>query len=540
MLSDTGFFARNVLGMDTDRGANGVPEGEEGRGGIRNSGKHQQMVAFVDDFSIKHKVLLAPRKSYKSSLVEALIGRVILSRPNWCILLLMHDYEMACQRITVIRDMLREHPVVRELYGDIKGPLWRKSEWTTNLRTDNTLLDPQIRVASPRKMKTGGHYHLLVVDDPIEIDDVVTPEAVDKAVTQFKFMEGLRARDAISMLVCTPYEIGDVAHFAMSLPTWQKLILPVENDVINLPDGRPALEGESGWPHLTNDRLAEHLALGFDYFMSQFKLRITKGMHRPFKREQFVPVKWKPEYADLTGYMLTDVSTSEKGSSNLNVLAYIGLDDKLRLHILDLQIGHWPIGDFCDRYLAMLARWSSKISHGCEIFEVAPANNGYKAMLAMKAQERKQRLTITMVPRGTGDLSKDQRILCLQPRFQNREVFVLDSISRTWLNESKIEMLWDPEGHVDPETGQRLPGGELVDQFIHFQPGASRQLKKDIPDAIANIDSLDKATGNRICIWRRPLRDRMPDNIVRPKSTNPAAGVASRFYQKAVSRIRTT
>lgn len=544
VLNDTGALARNVLGMDTDRGADGVPEGEVGKGGIRNSGKHQQMVRFLDDFDTKEGVMVCPRKTYKSSLVEAHIARLILSRPNWCILLLMHDYEMACQRITVIRNLLQEHPIIRKLYGDISGkPLgrpWRKSEYTTALRTDNSLLDPQVKAASPKKMPTGGHYHVILIDDPIDFTDVTTPEAIDRAVNAFRFTTGLRAAGGIRRVVATPYAIGDVVDTALQLPGWKKLVLPVENDVVKREDGSVGLEGESGWPHLSNAALQLQLNMGFDYFMSQFKLRIVRGLHQPFQREQFTPLKWKKEHADLTGFLLTDVSTSERVAGCLNVLCYVGLDERNRLHILDLEVGHWPIGDFCDRYLSMLARWQARVTHTHEVLEAGSTNNGYKAMIAMRAKERGQRINIVTVSRGTADLSKEQRIMCLQPRFQGREVFVMDTVPTTWVDETGPKLLWDPEGYIDLETGRRLPAGELVDQFVRFQQGASRNQKKDIPDAIAQIDELDRTTGNRVCQWRRPLRARMPDHIVRGRSNAPTSGVASRFYARAVGKIRTT
>lgn len=95
MLTDTGFFCRNVLGMHTDRDDKGNATSDIGKGGVRDWGPHQEFIQFIDDDSIKESVILAPRFSYKSSMVQGFILRKILAHPNIAILLYMHDLDLA-------------------------------------------------------------------------------------------------------------------------------------------------------------------------------------------------------------------------------------------------------------------------------------------------------------------------------------------------------------------------------------------------------------------------------------------------------------
>ena len=152
MLTDTGFFCRNVLGMDTDRDPNGNPIGEPGEGGVRDSGPHKELCAFLDDDSNKNSVIWAPRASYKSSIVLGFILRKILAHPNISILMFMHETIMAKERCAKMRDILTSNPIIKHFFGDVKGPKWTADSFTTSLRTDGTLQSPTLWVASPQKI----------------------------------------------------------------------------------------------------------------------------------------------------------------------------------------------------------------------------------------------------------------------------------------------------------------------------------------------------------------------------------------------------
>jgi hypothetical protein len=535
LMSDTGFFARKILGMDTDRGVDGVARGPVGKGGIRDYGKHQEMIDFLDDFSTKLKVLLAPRKSYKSSIVEALVLRVLLAKPNWCILLMMHDFDLAKQRVQTMRELLVENEIIQHFFGDPKSKPWRSDEFTTAYRTDRTLLDPSLKACSPGKMPTGGHYHLILLDDIVDFNKTVTPAAIQRSVDAARFVMGLRARDSVVVDVGTPYAEMDVHDFLRQRPRWKSLVLPVEQDPVEQNDGTLAVEGDSGWDHLDNEFLQEHLDMGYSYYMSQFRLKVVGGIHQTFKRAQFTPTKWRKEFEDLTGFLLCDVSTTENVENALNVIAYVGLDSQHRIYLLDMHIGRFAVHEFCDRWLSMKARWSAKVNHSCELMEVNATNNTYRVILAQKSKEQNIRLNIRSITRGNHDLAKKARISRLEPCFQAHEFFVCnDTVPKTWLNDGRIETMWDPEGYEDPDSGELLPAGELVSQFVRFP---SHPLK-DIPDAIADILTLDKQTQQRVCFWKKPLHkvDReatMRKSVAkRPGSRRASTGVRSRFYQR--------
>lgn len=240
---------------------------------------------------------------------------------------------------------------------------------------------------------------------------------------------------------------------------------------------------------------------------------------------------------DLTGYLLTDVAqgtaigavSKEKGKNALNVLMYVGVDERNRVYILDCEVGRWEMLEFCDRYLNMLDRWSAKVNHRVELWEQVNSNTAYASFINLKARERGRRATFAWQRRNSSEKNKDDRILATQVRFQAREVFVVNTVPRTWVSDGEVRSLWEPEGHVDLLKGAKLPSGDLVEQFVRFP----NHPLKDIPDAFALIDSYDVETHQRICFWMRPSRLAVSDEQRRTVTSSEVRGGSSqRFYER--------
>lgn len=541
MLTDTGFFCRNVLGMHTDRDDKGNATSGIGKGGVRDWGPHQEFIQFIDDDSIKESVILAPRFSYKSSMVQGFILRKILAHPNIAILLYMHDLDLAKERCQKIRDILTENPIIRELFPDIRGPKWAQAEFVTSLRNNPSVMSPTLSVASPEKARTGGRYNIVLFDDIVSETNYLTELGRKKAIRTMEMALNLRAKGTRLIDVGTPYHPGDAHHWAMDAG-WKRLThLDVGFNLVVKPDGTLGLEGEGRWPHLTKEFLSDPLARGmtFPTFMSQFLLQVVSGFNEAFQRHQFQPEKWKEQHRELTGYLLTDIAPSGSQKGDFNVLCYVGMDERNRCYILDLEIGHWKMYEFCERYIAMLARWSSKLTHRCEVMEDSLNRHSYEQHLHMRGKERGVRVNIETQKRNQHERDKDGRIAGLQYRFQAREVFVMDTVPRAWNTGTEVRELWNPEGYHDQSTGAWLPGGDLVEWFVRFP----NHLKKDVPDTLALVDARDRKTQTPICYHIRPSHARVKDAVVRKSvgdsrrtSGSMGRGSATRFYERYARR----
>jgi hypothetical protein len=373
-LTDTGFFARRVLGMDTDRTGNNATVENVGKGGVRDYGPHAEMVRFLDDTSCRTGALWAPRYSYKSSAVKAFITRMVLAYPDISILLIMHDQTDAEERSAQIRDSLLDNETIKEMFDgqSLQGPVWQRGRWTTSLRTDKTIQQPTLSVASPKKPKTGGRFNLIIFDDLVSETSYLTEAGRKEGIRCVEKSLNLRARDTRYLLVGTPYHPEDANHWVIDQGWKACTHLDVGCHLVVKDDGTLGLEGDARWPNLSKEFLSTYLEDGMTYelFMSQFKLKVVTGLTQAFQRTHFKPGVWRTaDHQDLTGYLLTDVAPSGSPKGDFNVLMYVGIDEREHVKILDLELGFWKMHEFCTRYLRMLHRWQSKVTHRAELWE---------------------------------------------------------------------------------------------------------------------------------------------------------------------------
>jgi len=544
-LTDTGFFARHVLGMDTDRDENGNATCDIGKGGIRDHGPHQEMIRFFDMPQPARKVFWAPRYSYKSSAVMAFIERTVLANPNIAILLVMHSYEKAIERSAIIRNQLLTNPIIRAMWPNLKGPVWKKNAWTTRLRSDHTINEPQLTVASPQKPVTGGRFNLIIFDDIVDELKFRSQAVRQQAINCVETSLLLEARGTRCLLIGTPYHEADANHWVIDAG-WDKCIhLDAGVEIFTNDDGKLDVTGEARWPNLPIEFLREKLRGGmrFETFTSQFLLKVVSGKTQPFQRHHFQPAKWDPyRHASLTGYLLTDVAPSGSVKGDFNVLCYIGVDERNHVYILDLELGSWQMHEFCQRYIRILQRWSAKVTHRCEVWEDSLNVHSYLQHLQIQFRGTGQRINAERQKRNnTGKTEnegpKDNRIAANALRFQALQVHVMDTIPRTWSNGITTRELWDPEGYKD-QKGAILPSGDLVDWHLRFP----NHPKKDVPDCLALMSAVDRVTSAPVCYWIRPSAKRLPESVmqraVKRGGKKPKGGSASRFYERYAARGR--
>ena len=538
-LSDTGFFARHVLGMDTDREDNNNATSEVGKGGIRDYGPHQEMIRFLDDEDDPRPgALWAPRYSYKSSAVKAFITRKVLAHPDIAILLVMHDLKDAESRSAQIRDSLLENETIVEMFGHLKGPQWQRGAWTSALRQDKTIQQPTLSVASPKKAKTGGRFNLIIFDDVVSETSYLTELGRKEGIRVIEKSLNLRARQTRYVLVGTPYHPGDANHWVIDQGWRHCTHMDVGCSIVVKEDGTLGLEGKARWPNLSKEFLETYLRDGMTYelFMSQFKLKVVAGLTQAFQRTHFRHGKFQAStHGELTGYLLTDVAPSGSEKGDFNALVYVGIDSREHVKILDIEVGFWKMHEFCSRYLNMLSRWSNRVTHRAELWEESLSFYSYFQYLQIQARLSGQRINAERQKRNQHSKSKDERIAGLALRFQAHEIEVMDTVPRTWNTGTEVRDLWQPEGYIDQETGNALPGGDLVEWFVRFPHHA----KKDVPDALALVDATDRKTDSRICYWVRPSHKKTPESQKRPltrTSERNRAGYGQRFYDKCIRR----
>jgi hypothetical protein len=556
MLSDTGFFCRNVLGMNTDRDPYTSVISQEGEGGIRASGPHQQATEFMDEQhadrpagtpmtrDIQYRVLAMPRFTYKSSRALGLICRLILRHKNISIMSCMASKRDAEERVLKVREILETNPIIQELFGDPVGKPWKSDQFVTAWREDKTILSPTLFAASPQTGIAGHRPDFVLLDD-VSNEKTCTDLQKAKVVRFIESAIATQGRTTKFLMICTPWYEGDGFSWAQKA-NWKMLAhLDAGVDIVRGEDGMPDLalppgKTETRWPNLPIEFLRRQLHGGVtpEFFTSQFLLRTVNSVDPHFQATQFQPVAWHESFSRLSGYLLCDVAPSGSPSGDQNVLMYVGLDERF-LYILDCEVGYWKQSEFCERYVNMLARWQGRVRHRGDVWEKGQCYYAYTESIKTLATQRHVRFEVLHADqRNSTSKSKEARILGLPVRFQTQRVRVCTTtVPRTWNTGTRVECLFDAEGETDVRTRMKIPAGEMVDQFVRF-PG---HPKKDIPDCLSLIDAMDEKANRRVCFFVPPEASTLPQEVMRTAEADEQflkMGSAQRFFAKFSKRSR--
>lgn len=497
---DTGFAARYLFefNYDTAKGEDGtMVQVNRPNGGIRRDGPHAQMTEFIDaDGSAK--LMLAPRGSYKSSILESYCCRRVLQDRDTTILYVMKTEDMAKTKLRDMRRLLAMDRVV-EVYGQALAPRGNMTEVFVEGRSGNVAHNSaNIQACGVGQSFTGSHYGVIILDDVVDWESVRTAEQVEKTLYFFKMVIYLLDPGGVIIVNGTRYVDQDLyGHIIRNLERFQILSLDCGMQVKRDDAGKYYLEGEPVYPHLTRDHLQDF----FDSmdnpadFVAQMCNSIMSSAEQLFRREhfQYIP-RWEDWMGNCSGYILTDTAASTSKTACYSVAALVGLDYRDHAYLFDLRVGRMKPYEFVQHFVDMLDKWGSLINvHGC-LFENIALNETYRAMITDECRRRGLNPNLISVPRGLGDDKKERRIEKLQGRFSNGRFHVVGTIPTSFNDLGKTIELWNAEGWRTEDDLFPKPDGELVKEFV-FWP---RYSKNDIADALADIDSVDR-TGKRYC-----------------------------------------
>lgn len=509
-LTETGFCARRLLGYDYDLDDKGERSNAP-HGGIRATGPHAEICAAVDSDDA-NVVILAPRGSYKSTVAQVRAIRQVLWKPESRVLYGMDVAAKAATKVHAMRDILANNELVKELFGDLRGNPWRSHSFNVRNAPEGRQ-EFSMQSFGVDKPATGGHYELVILDDMVNHLNCATPEGIAKVKACFRMVSPLLVNGGKLIVLGTRYADDDLYGWIMRemADVFRVCVFEAGVDVETRTDGTRTLVGKPTFDHLKLDRLnLEFTRMGGNYvdFASQYLNRIVSGTHQRFSRHHFRPAQWDPSVMDVyTGWLLTDTATSLREDACHSVIAYVLFGPTDDVYLADLRVGHMSTAEFADNFFDVLKTWTPRCFHYAELWESIALNTVWRA--ALEAHPKKGNLKLKPIGlsrHARDEKSKRMRIASLENRFHQGRFFVLNTVPRTFNDLTKVKVLWDPEAEAG-EDNNRLPGGEMVEQFIHFP----RHSRRDICDALAIIDESTPDGGRCVgfCTpkWKQLRRD---------------------------------
>ena len=193
--------------------------------GFRVDGCHQEMLQFFID--TQDGMLLCPRGHGKSKIAQGYVGWLALHNPNMRIIIVSDSDSKATMFLTTIKNVLEYSPIIKEYYGDVKGPTWTDHaiviKGRTKIQTEPTVMS----VGSGSGRVTGMHASLLLLDDVESFDSARSEVKRERLQDWYKTtLAPVLMGDGKTMVCGTRYAAMDIYNMLEEDFNFKKLILP--------------------------------------------------------------------------------------------------------------------------------------------------------------------------------------------------------------------------------------------------------------------------------------------------------------------------
>lgn len=175
---------------------------------------HGKMIETLEDATVYRKLIVMPRGTFKSSIgcVAYPVWR-LMKNPNLRVLI---DSELYTNSKNFIRELRQhfENPLITELWGPSRGPVWGEGEITLAWRT-NIKKEASITASGIGATKVGQHYDLIICDDLNSNNNSLTPEACEKVIQHYKLLTSILDPGGEMVVIGTRYSALDTIGYIL-------------------------------------------------------------------------------------------------------------------------------------------------------------------------------------------------------------------------------------------------------------------------------------------------------------------------------------
>lgn len=409
---------------------------------------HRRVCNFITD-NINHKqiLLLLPRGVFKSSLVT--VGYAlynIVRDPSIRILIANDTYQMATQFLGQIKNHLQRNEELKRMFGDLSANTdsWREDRIYVAREKSYEQKDPTVWAQGIGSNVVGSHFDIAILDDVVSRDNISTKDQIEKVKNFY--------RDALDLI--DPHKgkkrlimVGTCWHWD-DLYTWVQEDPDISRDfaVLKL----PAYTGEWGKgellfpPRLTWDVLDDlKRKQGSAHFSAQYMLNPipeeSQTFKGPFRKYEESDIRG----LDLKKFITIDPAISEDKQADYSALMCIGVDAHNDWYILDI----WRDRVLPKALIDQIFYWNEKWK---------PISVGIESVAFQKALQyfiydemRKRNQFIPLKELKHTEMSKEDRIKGLQPRYEIGAVFHPHHQSVPLVSHLEDELLRFPKGSHD-------------------------------------------------------------------------------------------
>lgn len=387
----------------------------------------------MSDMEWLKKVLELPRGHLKTSMctIGYPLWRVV-HNPSIRILLVSATGDNACKWITMLGDVARTNELFQWLFPEVI-PDFKTAKWTAHqleFKRPTPFPESTIEGIGVGGTAVSRHYDLMIKDDLVNEDHLISDEVMQKQIDWHRRSHGLFVNPikGEEIVVGNRWSFNDVI-------SWVK-----ENQPHFKQYSRAAIEnGVPIWPErFTLDGLRRILEdQGPKIFSAQYMNNPVHEDSRAFDKEWFRFYKTLPP-VPLRVYSAIDpaISTSK---GDYSAIVTMGMDPDRNKYILDVRRGRWGVDELIDNIFEVHRTWSP-VEVGLETVMFQ------KALLwpIREAMRREQVYIRIRELKPSSKVTKEARISSLHEFFANGSLWMRESMT-----ELQKELLEFPVGAHD-------------------------------------------------------------------------------------------
>lgn len=388
--------------------------------------------AMVDMDWIK-KVLELPRGHLKTSMctIGYPLWRVV-HNPSIRILLVSATGDNACKWITMLGDVAQTNQLFQWLFPEVI-PDFKTAKWTSHeLEFARPTPFPESTIEG---IGVGGtavsrHYDLMIKDDLVNEDHLISDEVMQKQVDWHRRSHGLFVNPVRGeeIVVGNRWAFNDVI-------SWVK-----ENQPHFKAYSRAAIEnGQPIWPErFTLEGLQRILEdQGPKIFSAQYMNNPVHEDSRAFDKSWFRFYKTLPPVPLKVRSAIDPAISTSRG--DYSAIVTVGMDPDRNIYILDCRRGRWGVDELIDNIFDVSRIWTP-VEMGLETVMFQ------KALLwpIKEAMRREQHFIRITELRPSSKITKEARITALHEYFANGSLWLRENMT-----ELQKELLEFPVGAHD-------------------------------------------------------------------------------------------
>lgn len=352
------------------------------------------------------------RGHYKSTIITyAGVIQEILRDPEICICIMSFKASAAEVFSRQIMTAFEQNDILLKLFPDVlwadqpdrKGPVWSVGGWNVRRkgnRKENTLNTSGLVSG----MRTGGHYDLLVYDDTVTIDSVVTPEMSERTTGAWSMSLNLGVTGRTRhWYIGTRYAVYDTYATMLERGIRERRRVCVDET------GEPVLLPRDEFERKKREMSAKEWA--------------SQMMQSPLGEGELVfdPAWWQtysvpPDAASLNRYIIADTATRKGRRNDYTAIWVVGLGRDRNFYILDFVRDKLSLSQRADALFSLVEKWNP----ACVFWE-ANGSRSDGEYIREKQEERGWRFRIVEIEQTR---PKEERIRWLEPPWRDGRIWM--------------------------------------------------------------------------------------------------------------------